>query len=141
MWTSHQNFLQNHPTPPTPFQSCFWGCCPAGNSGEQPQSPSQAPAVPGRWASYWRGQPHSQTPTPHMEGGDRATRWPADTPPTRHGHPRWSGLAWQLPALSAPSLLGNPLPGAWPSPAEGQLRGEKPQAREEPGAAAAPASL
>lgn len=92
------------PHPSTPFQSCFWGCCPAGNSGGQPRSPSQAPAVPGRWASYWGGQPHSQTPTPHTGGGDRAMRRPADTLP----HPDAAGLAAPCP-LSTESA-GEPAP-------------------------------
>ena len=99
------------PHPPDPFSLLLLEMLPSREFRGAPRSPGQAPAVPGRWASSCRGQPHSQTPTPHTGGGDRTTRRPADTPPTRRGRPRRSGLSWQLPALSAPSPLGNPLPG------------------------------
>ena len=136
MWTSRQPFLQY--LPPTPFQSCFWGHCLAGIQRSNPGAPGSLP-LSRTDGPPTRGQPHSQTPTPHTARGIEPRAGRADAPTMRPSP--MIGLAWQLPVLSALSQPRNPLSRARPSPAKGQIRGEKPQAWKEPGAMAASASL
>lgn len=102
----------------------------------EPQAGSRCP---GQMGLLLGGQPHSQTPTPHTARGIEPRAGRADTPTIRPSP--MVRLAWQLPVLSALSQPRNPLSWARPSPARGQIRGEKPQARKEPGATAASASL
>lgn len=92
--------------PPAPFQSCFWGHCLAGNSGQQPRSPR----LPLSWADgppTCGAAPQPDTHTPHGLG-DRATCRLSGRPPAAAGG--WAGQATPCP-LSTESAQEPALPG------------------------------
>lgn len=104
MWTSHRNFLQNHPTPRPLFSLASGDVARPGIQGGSPGAPARLPLSRADGPPTGGGQPHSQTPTPHTGGGDRAMRRPADALP----HPDAAGLAAPCP-LSTESA-GEPAP-------------------------------
>ena len=99
MWTSHRNFLQNHPTPPTPFHSCFWRCCPAGNSGERPGAPARLPLSRADGPPTVGGSPTARRPHPTREVGTELHAGQRTPPPPDVAVP--GGRAW--PGSSLPS--------------------------------------
>lgn len=94
MWTSRQAFLQY--LPPTPFQSCFWGYCPAGIQGNNPGAPGRLPLSRTDGPPTWGAAPQPDTHTPTQLGGSSHVL--AERTPPQYGHPRWSG--WPGNSLS-----------------------------------------